>query len=163
MSFPEENIRTSELNHRLIDVTQKKADQPNRAEFDCVNSLKSRTHNISSPWSNYRSGSWTRVVAFSSGLTLPCCPLIHAWISSPPATPRPSQLLPASGHMAHNVCSMPNPILALASRVKPLMLPAVHGCQPPHTNPFWTMKRHGGRTVGNRVGWGGIPRGYAWL
>lgn len=163
MSFPEENIRTSELNHRLIDVTQKKADQPNRAEFDCVNSLKSRTHNISSPWSNYRSGSWTRVVAFSSGLTLPCCPLIHAWISSPPATPRPSQLLPASGHMAHNVCSMPNPILALASRVKPLMLPAVHGCQPPHTNPFLTMKRHGGRTVGNRVGWGGIPRGYAWL
>lgn len=41
-----ENIRTSELNH-LIHVTQKKrkekknADQPNRAEFDCVNSLKS--------------------------------------------------------------------------------------------------------------------------
>lgn len=50
-------------------------------------------------------------------------------------SPRPSQPVPASGHMAHTACSMPNPILALASGVKPLMLPAVHGCSL-HTNPF---------------------------
>lgn len=42
---------------------------------------------------------------------------------------------------------MPNPILALESRVKPLILPDVHSC-PLHTNSVFAMERHGGKTVG---------------
>lgn len=107
------------------------------------------------------------MVAFSTSQHLPCCPLIHEWISSPLATPLLSQLLPTRVHMAQSDCCMPNPILALASRVKPLMLPAVHGRPPQpdhsphpthpthtHTNPLWTMEWQEGRAVG--MGGGGV-------